>query len=293
MKIVKVLYLIIMLLSFPILTACSIDETTFDVAIPTATPNPLLSMDEVDRALFLYERMSNIDISSYQKHGILVRDIAASNERIYDGIQFDVTSINLKQNDFVEHKIVTYYADNIVIKEQECGFINGYTFNKIVTGSEEIAFKKPISIEQYISETQYEKLYEALTPSKETCSKIFSRQNDDGTWTIQFFWSSLENCQVVLSELMEKNISYDKEMLESLELEYLVRVSEQGYPLLEYVYVCSNPDKNNEVLIMVNLTIYYDKISEEIEYPSINLDEYNDLLDIEKQHNYNAKESSL
>ena len=279
MKINKLLLIAAALvLSFAVLTACGGETTTDATPTPEATPNSLASMDEVNRAFLLYERWCNAEIISCEKNGSVNLELLTPSDKFYEETHFNIISVNINQENFVEYMRITELSGCIIESENELGFSNGYKFRKAsgILG-ETNPVKIAISAEQYIQETQFPRMYEVLKPIKGECNEIQTSQDEDELWNVKFFWSGTENIKTVLKELVGEDFSYDEIATDSLEMVYFIRLTEQGYPAFEGITVCTNPDSNSEAKVNVTVSVHYDMVNNVKSVPEIDLSQYEDI----------------
>ena len=279
MKINKLLLIAAALvLSFAVLTACGGETTTDAIPTPEATPNSLASMDEVNRAFLLYERWCNAEIISCEKNGSVNLELLTPSDKFYEETYFNIISININQENFVEYMRITELSGCIIESENELGFSNGYKFRKAsgILGETD-PVKIAISVEQYIQETQFPRMYEVLKPIKGECNEIQTSQDEDELWNVKFFWSGTENIKTVLKELVGEDFSYDEIATDSLEMVYFIRLTEQGYPAFEGITVCTNPDSNSEAKVNVTVSVHYDMVNNVKSVPEIDLSQYEDI----------------
>ncbi len=280
MKINRLLLIaLVAVLSFVVLAACN-PAVTGDVeptAEPTATPDPLLSMDPVDRALLLYDRWANFEINSYKCLLTLATKTSTDGEITSRTTQSDVVVFNYNKSDYVEHIDTELYVGDDMVMAQESGYADGFKFIK----SDTAAFKTPISAEQYVQETQGFRLMEILRPTKEKCSEISSSEFGEGTWKAYFDGYSSEICQMVFEELLGENASYDEDTMGSLEVIYVLTLSGQGYPVAEHLVISANREDERDGFVEAWRRVLYGPVNRVEEAPEIDLSQYEEVTDIQ------------
>lgn len=265
-------------LSFLVLAACNsaVTENVHPTAEPTATPDPLISMDPADRAFLLYDRWSNLEISSYKCFRSLQTRIT-DDETVRKSTESEIVTFNRNTNDFVEHISTKSFVGDDMAAFQESGYANGYKFIK----SDTTSIKAPVSAEQYILEAPNSRLMEILRPTREKCSKVSSIINGDGNWKVYFEGYSPEVCQKVFEELLGESATYDEDTMGHLEIVYAITLTEGGYPVAVHLAIGSNREDESDVTVDALYRIFYRSVNRVKEAPEVDLSQYEEVTSIE------------
>ena len=276
-----VLAILVAVLSVILLAACSGDKTadaTPDTT-PTATPNPLLNMDEVDRAILLYDRYDKAEVSSYkvgQDSKLVVEMNGQQNTitNVSQGIVYDLYGDN-----YVSYWVgeTTTNGEKETIKQ---GFINGYEFIIADNGAK---IKSKISMEDYLNNLaiEDEKLDDGLKICLENCSTITSYQNTSGNWVIEAKDYTVDASRKVFEALFGKMADAYGFAVASISVDYMIVLSEDGIPTRTYIKITTTPYAEYDLKMTMTYDSAFTDVDAVAEAPKVDISDAIEVPDVD------------
>lgn len=279
----SIILLVAMVMAVALLAGCGGDKTsdgTQDVSAPTPDPDALLSMDQVDRALLLYDQlntaMDSVD-SFYEKNTIVITVDAMGQEQVTTQ-QGDATCYGILGDNFALVFKGEVAQDNETTAIS-MGYINGSSFSQMG----DVKIYSNMTAQEYIDyeEEIGKPLNDAIEPSKDKCSQITSDKDENGNWVITFKGYPVDAAMAAFDQLMGSSAYAYKSYIGSvsLELRYVVD-AETYYALGQQIIIDTTPVSGAELGFKIDYLSEYSNHDAIASAPTMNLDGFTQIDDI-------------
>ena len=227
-----VLVILVAVLSAVLLAACTGDKTTdatpdatstptsTPTAEPTATPDPLLTMDEAERADYIYNKAmsASMEYSSIKIAIDFSWVTRVSDTDVIIRAKGESVSMNNGTDSFVEkYRMDMTDEYNGITYFNESGYGNGYAYEYTDTHKRYAR----MSADEYVGnkeseESELGQLFEPEVAKSETKKSL---QQDDGTWLVVFKDYSKDNNDKLFEILFDNIAGSYKDIIEKTEIE--------------------------------------------------------------------------
>ena len=227
-----VLVILVAVLSAILLAACTGDKTTdatpdatstptsTPTAEPTATPDPLLTMDEAERADYIYNKAmsASMEYSSMQIEIDLNWITKVSGTDVVVKAKGEAVSVNIGTENFMEkYRMDMTDEYNGITYFNESGYGNGYAYEYTDTHKRYAKMSADEYAENQESEgSEFAQLFE---PEVANCETKKSLQQDDGTWLVVFKDYFKETNDKLFDILFSDIAGSYKDIIEKVEIE--------------------------------------------------------------------------